>query len=251
MDPVQPLTGPQLAGRVALVTGGSRGIGRAVALALARAGCDVAVVCRERIAEAQAVAAEARALGVRALATTADVGRREDVIALYEAVEQGLGAPTIIVNNAGIAEPASIEALSLEDWNRTLQANLSSAFLVTQRGLPAMRAAGWGRIICVSSAAAQTGGVVGPHYAASKAGLVGLTRSLAAALAPSGITANAVLPALVYTDMLASRPDITAARVPVGRFGLVDEVAEAVMSLVRNGYMTGQCLHINGGVYFA
>lgn len=241
----------RLVGRVALVTGGSRGIGRATALALARAGCDVAVVCRTRIAEAMSVADELRALGVRALAASADVGCQEDVVALYETVEKDLGAPSILVNNAGIAEPSSSETLSLEAWNRTLQANLTSAFLVTQRGLGAMLAGGWGRIINVSSAAAQTGGVVGPHYAASKAGLVGLTRSLAQTLASAGITTNAVLPALVYTDMLAARPDITPARIPVGRFGTVDEVAEAVMSLVRNGYMTGQCLHVNGGTYFA
>lgn len=241
----------RLVGRVALVTGGSRGIGRAIALALARAGCNVAVVCRTRIVEARAVADEARALGVRAVAAAADVGAREDVMALYQTIEHELDAPSIVINNAGIAEPASIDALSLEDWNRTLQANLSSAFLVTQRGLGAMRTARWGRIVNLSSAAAQTGGVVGPHYAASKAGLIGLTRSLAQTLAPQGITVNAVLPALVYTDMLAARSDITPARIPVGRFGNVDEVAEAVMSLLRNGYMTGQCLHVNGGTYFA
>jgi 3-oxoacyl-[acyl-carrier protein] reductase len=129
--------------------------------------------------------------------------------------------------------------------------NLKSVFLVTQAVLPQMRAAGWGRIINLSSVAAQLGGVVGPHYAASKAGILGLTHSYAHLLADEGITVNAVAPALIETEMVTSNPNARPELIPVGRFGSVDEAADVVVMLARNGYMTGQTINVNGGWYMS
>jgi 3-oxoacyl-[acyl-carrier protein] reductase len=134
------------------------------------------------------------------------------------------------------------------DWDEIIDVNLKSVFLVTQAAVADMRAAGWGRIINVSSVAAQIGGIVGPHYAASKAGILGLTHFYASRLAGSGITVNTVAPGLVDTDMAASI-DAAAARIPVGRFGTAEEIADAVVMLARNGYITGQTLNLNGGLY--
>src|SRR5690606_21324910 len=148
------------------------------------------------------------------------------------------GAISLLVNNAGIIRPQPIPEITEDDWDDVISVNLKSAFLVTQQVLPAMRAAGWGRIINVSSFAAQLGGVVGPHYAASKAGLHGLTHSYAALLAREGITVNTIAPALIATEMVAANPRARADLLPVGRFGEVEEVAAAVAMLGTNGYIT-------------
>lgn len=241
----------QLDGRVALVTGGSRGIGRAICLALAQAGADVAVNFRIREAEAQDVCAAIRAMGRRATAIAADVSSRDDVVRLVNAVESAFGRLDILVNNAGIAHPVALDALTEAVWDETLTTNLKSVFLVTQAALPGMRLRKWGRIISISSTAAQTGGIVGPHYAASKAGIHGLTHAYASLLAREGITANAIAPALVETDMvrdhLKARPD----RIPVGRFGNVEEIGEVAVTLAMNGYITGQTINVNGGIYLS
>ncbi|MCL2790053.1 MAG: SDR family NAD(P)-dependent oxidoreductase [Desulfobulbus sp.] len=240
-----------LTGRCALVTGGSRGIGRAIALALAAAGADIAVNYRERQADAEAVASEIRACGRRAAALAADVASSSEVKRLVAAVESTLGPIDILVNNAGVAWPVTLDTLDTSVWDDTIAINLTSAFLVTQAALPGMRARRWGRIVNISSTAAQIGGIIGPHYAASKAGMIGMTHGYASLLAGQGITANVVAPALIETDMLRgndrARPDI----VPIGRFGRVEEVAEAVVMLARNGYMTGQTINVNGGAYMS
>ena len=215
-----------LNGRVALVTGASRGIGRAIAMALARKGADVAVNARRQLEKAEEVAAAIRALGRRSIVVGADVSVAEEVTRAVAAVEQGLGAIDVLVNNAGIARPLAIEQISLRDWEETLAVNLTSIFLVTQAVLPGMRARRWGRIINVSSTAAQLGGVVGPHYAASKAGILGLTHGYAARLAQQGITVNAIAPALVATDMIGDNPRVRPEMIPVGRFGTSEEVGE-------------------------
>ena len=173
MIAVQSTTFP-LNTKVALVTGGSRGIGRAVALPLARAGVQVAVNHRTRAADAESVCAEISSQGGRAIAVQADVSIAAQVAAMVRQVEQQLRPISVLVNNAGIARPQPIDQITEQEWDEVLAVNLKSAFLVTQAVLPEMRAAKWGRIINLSSVAAQTGGVVGPHYAASKAG----TRSL-------------------------------------------------------------------------
>ena len=240
-----------MTGRIALVTGASRGLGRAVAVALARAGCDVAVHYREREADARATAAEVAAAGRRAAVVQADVSRAAEVTALVQAVEQQLGPIDILVNNAGATRPQKLEDITEQDFDDLLAVNLKSCFLVTQAVLPGMRARRWGRIINLSSVAAQTGGVVGPHYAASKAGVIGLTHSYAARLAKEGITANAVAPALIETEMVRSNPNARPDLIPVGRFGTVEETAEIVVMLAANGYVTGQTINVNGGWYMS
>jgi 3-oxoacyl-[acyl-carrier protein] reductase len=238
-----------LAGRAALVTGASRGIGRAIALALAAAGADVAVNYRSRAGAAEEVCAEIRRLGRRAIKIAADVARAAEATRLVAEAEAALGPIGILVNNAGVAVPVTLETLTEAVWDATIAQNLTSVFLVTQAALPAMRRLKWGRIINLSSTAAQIGGVVGPHYAASKAGLHGMTHAYAALLVRDGITANAIAPALIDTDMvrndLRAKPD----RIPVGRFGRVEEVADAAIMLARNGYVTGQMINVNGGIY--
>ena len=180
-----------LAGKVALVTGASRGIGKAIAVALARANADVAVNYRTRENEARVTCAEIERLGRPAVAVQADVSIAADAARLVATVEAELGPVAILVNNAGVTRPQPIAEITEADWDEILAINLKSVFLVTQAVLPKMRAARWGRIINLSSVAAQLGGVVGPHYAASKAGIIGLTHSYAHLLAKEGITVNA------------------------------------------------------------
>ena len=162
-----------------------------------------------------------------------------------------LGPISILVNNAGINPSKPLDQISAEDWNETINVNLSSVFYVTQAVLPAMRSKGWGRIIMLSSVAAQLGGVIGPHYAASKAGLIGMMHSYAALLAKEGITVNAIAPALIETDMLKGNARIKPDLIPVGRFGKVEEIASIALMLAGNGYITGQTINANGGWYMS
>jgi 3-oxoacyl-[acyl-carrier protein] reductase len=241
----------QLAGKIALVTGGGRGIGRAISLALARAGCDVAVNYRERRDDAESAVREIQNLGRRAAAIQADVSRGADVTQLLDAAEAQLGPIEILVNNAGKILIQSIEQMTEESWNDMISSNLTSCFLVTQAVLPGMRARRWGRIINISSVAAQAGSIVGVHYAASKAGMLGLTRSYARVLAKEGITVNAITPALVATEMVRSNPVAKPDMIPIGRFGEIDEVADVVVMLARNAFITGQTINVNGGYYMS
>jgi 3-oxoacyl-[acyl-carrier protein] reductase len=234
---------------VALVTGASRGIGRAVAVALAEAGCDVAVNYKTRTAEAHAVRDQITAQGHRAIAVAADVSVATDVQRLIDEVRAALGPIDILVNNAGIARQARLDAITEADWDEIIDGNLKSCFLVTQAALPEMRSRGFGRIINLSSVAAQVGGVVSPQYAASKAGMLGLTRFYARHLAAQGITVNAIAPALIETEMVTSNPNARPDLIPVGRFGTVDEVADVAVMLAANGYITGQTIGVNGGWY--
>jgi len=164
-------------------------------------------------------------------------------------IRQQLGEVNILVNNAGIAVPQQIETIDEQSWDETMDTNLKSAFLIIQALLPAMRKAQWGRIINISSVAAHLGGVVGPHYAASKAGLIGLTHSYAAILAKEGITVNSVAPALIATEMVTANPRAKPDLIPVGRFGDPEEVSDVVVMLACNGYITGQTISVNGGWY--
>lgn len=237
----------ELSGKVALVTGASRGIGSAIALGLAAAGADVALNYWQRADEAEAVAAGIHGIGRRAVCLQADVSRSGDVERLVREAGAALGPIDILINNAGIAQPRRIEEITEADWDQLINVNLKSCFLVTQAVLPSMRARQWGRIVNLSSVAAQSGGAVGPHYAASKAGILGLTHSYAQRLVKEGITVNAIAPALVETEMVTSNPNARPDLIPMGRFGKVGEVADVAVMLACNGYITGQTINVNGG----
>jgi len=241
---------PDLQKRTALVTGGSRGIGRAVALALAGAGADVAVNYRDRETEAEAVVAAIRAEGRRAIAVRADVSLSDAVRGMIGRIEAELGAVDVLVNNAGIAIIRGIDDLTEADFDQTIAVNLKSAFLCMQAVLPGMRARQWGRIVNISSGAARGAGGIGAHYNASKAGMEGLTRGYAARVVKEGITVNAVAPSLIDTDMMHARRDQYVARIPLGRMGTAEEVAQAVLMVIGNAYMTGQTVQLNGGTNF-
>jgi len=237
--------------RIALVTGASRGIGKSIALALANAGCQVAVNYVQQSVAAEEVRSAIEKLDRRAITIQADVSVPADVERLVSETERHLGEVEILVNNAGIAETKPIAEITLEDWERILRVNLTSAFLVTQRVIPNMRKRRWGRIINLSSVAAQTGGVIGPHYATSKAGLIGLTHSYAGLLAKEGITANAIAPALLATDMVTGNPNASTEKIPLGYFGHPDEAGSAAVLLARSDYITGQTINVNGGWYMS
>ena len=235
--------------RVALVTGGSRGIGQAIAVSLAEAGAAVAVNYREKAAEARNVVETIRRAGGRAMAVGADVSKAAEVAAMVAAVERELGPVDVLVNNAGIGLVRTVDDLTEEDFDRTIAVNLKSVFLCTQAVVPGMRARRWGRIVNISSGAARGAGGVGPHYNASKAGMEGMTRGYAARLVKDGITVNAVAPSLIETDMVSAVAS-SAARIPLGRFGTPEECAQVVMMLVGNAYMTGQTVALSGGLSF-
>jgi len=237
--------------KVALVTGGSRGIGAAAALALAQAGSNVAVNYRCRKEEAEKVCSAIRASGRHAISLPGDVSDSAAVATMITRVQTELGPVGILINNAGIARPQPIDQISEDDWDELIDVNLKSAFLVTQAVLPEMRRARWGRIINLSSVAAQFGGVVGPHYAASKAGMIGLTHSYANLLAKEGITVNAIAPALIETEMVTANLRAKPELIPLGRFGEVGEVADVIVMLATNGYITGQTINVNGGWYMS
>ena len=238
-----------LRGHVALVTGGSRGIGAAIVKALGEAGCSVAVNYRERAAEAEGLAKDIVKAGGRAIAAGADVSRSDAVAAMVQRAGSELGPVDILVNNAGIAIVRGVDDLTEADFDQTMLVNLKSAFLCTQAVLPFMRAKKWGRIVNISSGAARGAGAIGPHYNASKAGMEGMTRGYAARLVKEGITVNAVAPSLIETDMMKGQPQLVG-RIPLGRFGQPEEVAKAVMMLIDNPYMTGQTVAMSGGMAF-
>jgi 3-oxoacyl-[acyl-carrier protein] reductase len=239
-----------LANRTALVTGASRGIGAAIALALAEAGANVAINYRDRTAEAVSVAAAVKAIGPKAITVAADVSYTKSVAAMVQQTQQQLGPIDILINNAGIAMIRGLDDLTEADFDTTIAVNLKSVFLCTQAVLPHMRAQHWGRIVNISSGAARGAGGVGVHYNASKAGLEGLTRGYAARLVKEGITVNAVAPSLIETDMVRSGVASSPARIPLGRFGTSEEVAAVVMMLINNEYMTGQTVALSGGMSF-
>jgi 3-oxoacyl-[acyl-carrier protein] reductase len=241
---------PNLEGRVALVTGAGRGIGRAIALILAEAGADVAVNYRERAEPAEATAKDIRQLGRRVEVVQADVARAAEVARLVDTVERSLGPVDILINNAGIAEPCTIEDLTEELFDRTLAVNLKSAFLCSQAVLPGMRARRFGRIVNISSGAARGAGAVGVHYNASKAAMEGMTRGYAARVVEDGVTVNAVAPSLIATEMVKPHRLDNLPRIPVGRLGEVEEIASVVLMVVGNAYMTGQTVAANGGLHF-
>jgi 3-oxoacyl-[acyl-carrier protein] reductase len=236
-----------LRGRVALVTGASRGIGRAIALALAERGAAVAVNFHRSAEEADALVHEIRSAGGRAIAARADVSVSMQVNEMMARVFSELGPVDVLVNNAGVA----ISGVSEEDFDLGIAVNLKSAFLCTEAVLPGMCARRFGRIVNISSAAARGAGLLGVVYNASKAGLEGLTRGYAARTAKDGVTVNALAPGPIDTEMGAPlKAGGVEARIPVGRMGRAEEVAEATVMIIGNGFITGQTIAVNGGVAF-
>ena len=237
-----------LHGRIALVTGASGGIGSDLAVRLAATGCDVAVHYSRDAEGAQRVAGLAARHGVRTAVLQADLADPAAATGLVDAVEQQLGPVDVLVPNAGVNVPVgAIEDLALEDWNRTIALNLTAPFLLAQRVVPGMVERGFGRVLFVSSVAAFTGGMVGPHYAASKSGLHGMLFWLAKRVAGSGVTVNAVAPALVASGMVPEDSDASA--IPVGRIGRPEEVGELAMAMITNAYVTGKVFLADGGMY--
>ena len=241
-------------GRVALVTGASRGIGSASSVALAAQGHRVAVGWRSDADGAKATVAAIEAAGGEAVATQLDVTDSASVDTAVAQVEEAFGPVEILVSNAGLADDGLFARMAEERWRRVINANLDGAFLVTKRVVPTMMRARWGRIITVSSVTAYIGAAGQANYAASKAGLIGLTRALARELAPRSITANVVAPGPIATDMTAGLTDEQRDRmttaVPLQRMGTPEEVA-AVISLLASepaAFVTGAVVPVDGGL---
>jgi len=243
-----------LQGKVAFVTGGSRGIGRACALVLAEAGAEVAVGGRDE-ARLSAVAAEIEGLGRKALPVSVDLTQPDRIKTAFEQVMNGFGRLDVLVNNAGVTRDGLLLRMKPDDWTEVLQTNLTATFLCTQAALRIMLRQRYGRIVNLSSVVGLTGNPGQANYVASKAGIIGLTKTVAQEVAKRNITVNAVAPGFVDTDMTRALPEAARAklleRIPMARVGLDREIALGVRFLASDeaGYVTGQVLHINGGLY--
>lgn len=246
--------------RVALVTGASRGIGRAAALGLAKAGHDVVLNDLERQKpELEAVAAEIRALGRRAFVVFADVSKKTQVVAMVAEATARAGHIDVLLNNAGILIARDFEDIEEETWDAVLDVNAKGAFLVTQAVLPQMKARRWGRIVNIASIGGKHGAPAQAHYSASKAAIMGFTRVLAQEVGPFGITANCVCPGIIVTDMgrvnLDHKPtaDAWIAKTALARLGQPEDVAGPVAFFASDAsaFVTGQTLNVCGGIVFS
>ncbi len=243
-----------LEGRVAIITGGSRGIGRAVAQCLAEDGASV-VVSGLDPTRLEAATKELEGFGAPVLGVVADVARREDVERLVDQAKERFARIDVLVNNAGITRDALLVRMKDEDWDRVLDVNLRGAFLMTRAVAKIMMRQKGGRIINIASTAGAMGNPGQANYSAAKAGLIGLTKAAARELSRWSILVNAVAPGLIETDMAAAIPaearEALLAQIPLGRIGSGREVAEVVRFLAGDGatYITGQVLHVNGGLY--
>jgi 3-oxoacyl-[acyl-carrier protein] reductase len=237
-------------GRVALVTGASGGIGAAVSTRLAAAGAAVAVHYASNAVSAQRVVDSIASADGRAAAFAADFRDPEAPERLLAAVRESLGSVEVLVANAGLGRRGTLEDVGAAEFDEMLAVNLRAPYLLARGVLPAMRQRRFGRIVFISSVAGLTGGILGPHYASSKAGLHGLTHFLASRVASEGVTVNAIAPALIQdTDMLPGDRGDLAGRIPVGRLGTPGEVADLTIAVLRNGYVTNTIVSIDGGIY--
>ena len=243
-----------MARRLALVTGGSRGIGRAIALTLGKNGCDIAVNYNASAEAAEALCEELAALGARASAFRADVSDRTQVEALFKAVEAGMGPVEILVNNAGITRDNLLMRMKPEEWDAVLAANLSSAFYCTKEAIRGMAKARWGRIVSIASVVGLVGNAGQANYSASKAGLIGFSKSVAREYAARGVTVNVVAPGFIGTDMTGvlkeQVKEAILGQIPLGRMGSPEDVARAVAFFAseESSYVTGQVLAVDGGM---
>ena len=240
--------------QVAIVSGSSRGIGRAIALELARRGMAVVVNYRSAETEAQAVAAEVRALGVDCLCLQADVADPDQARGLISQVQAQWGRVDVLVNNAGITRDKTLRKLTDDDWLQVINTNLGSVYYCTSAAMPIMIEQNYGRIINISSYVGQAGNFGQANYGASKGGIIAFTKTAALELARYGITVNAIAPGFTETEMLSKVPpdvqDKIRSRIPMGRFGKADEVAKVVAFIATEAdYITGQQINVNGGVY--
>jgi 3-oxoacyl-[acyl-carrier protein] reductase len=241
-------------GRVAVVTGGGRGIGRAVAVRLANEGANVAISYRSNDVAAEEVAEEVRAAGVQCEILKGDVASPEDVDALFKGVGEAFGPVEILVNNAGLTRDNLMMRMKESEFDEVLDTNLKGTYLCTRAALRPMIRARWGRIVNVSSVVGLVGNAGQANYAASKAGIIGFTKSVAREVAQRGITANVVAPGYVETELTSSLSeevkDQIRDQVPAGRFAEAEEVAEVVAFLAGEGagYITGQTVAVDGGM---
>jgi 3-oxoacyl-[acyl-carrier protein] reductase len=239
----------EFAGRVALVTGASGGIGAAISRSLARFGATIAAAYGSGVSAAEALVAEIAAGGGHARAFAADMADPDGPGRLAESVQHALGPVDILVANHGFARVARYEDVDAAGFDHTLAVNLRAPFLLAQAVLGGMRSRGWGRVLFISSVAAFRGGVVAPDYAASKAGLHGLAHFLASRVAADGVTVNVIAPGFIETAMLPGSPSELAGSIPVGRVGQPEEVADLAGAVLRNGYLNNQVLSIDGGMH--
>jgi 3-oxoacyl-(acyl-carrier-protein) reductase len=244
-----------LVGRKALVTGASRGIGRAIATALARAGADVAINYRSREEPAENAAMNAEAMGSNTWTYRADISNHNEVKEMRKIVEKHFGKIDILVNNAGINVDTLFNKMDHESWNKVIGVNLNGVFNCTSTFLDHLENSEHGRIINITSIVGQTGNIGQANYAASKAGIIGITKSLAKELARNNITVNAVAPGFIETDMVKGIPEKVKVKIlsqiPLRRFGMPEEIAKVVVFLASDdaGYITGHVLNVNGGMY--
>jgi acetoacetyl-CoA reductase/3-oxoacyl-[acyl-carrier protein] reductase len=243
--------------RIALVTGGSRGIGRATAIALAKEGISVALTYNTNKEKATAVVKEIESKDGRAICIKLDQKSSGDIHKVIEEVHKNFGRINVLVNNAALAQEKPFETIDDEDWNNMMAVNLRGPFIFCQETIPDMIKQGWGRIINICSIGGQWGGVNQVHYAIAKAGLINLTKSLARIYSKNGITSNAVSPGLVDTDMIVAELMTPAGRekvrnIPIGRIATAEEIANVVVFLAseKASYITGQTINVNGGLYF-
>lgn len=242
-------------GKIALVTGGSRGIGRAIALKLAEAGCDVTILYAGRADAAQETVGALEQAGVRAMAVKCDVADGAQVQAAVREISENFGVPDVLVNNAGIVRDGLAMRMSTEDFRAVIDVNLTGAFNAIHACLPAFIRRRSGRIINISSVSGMMGNAGQANYASSKAGLIGLTKTIAREVASRGITVNAVAPGFIETDMTRSMSEAALknglAAVPMGRIGRPEDVANAVRFLAGDeaAYITGCVLKVDGGMY--
>ena len=243
----------KFAGKIAVVTGGSRGIGASIAKGLGREGATVVINYNHSREQAEAVVEEIKAMGSSAIALQADISEAEETRLFIEKVLSDFGKIDILINNAGITRDKTFKKMSYDEWHKVIDTNLSSAFNTCKIALPSMLDQKCGRIINISSVIGQSGGFGQSNYAAAKAGLIGFTKSLALETAKAGITVNCICPGYIATEMVAAMPqkvlDAITAQVPMKKLGDPEEIAKGVLFICDSEYMTGQCLNLNGGLY--